>query len=288
MKDWLCKPTSLEEAKEIIERAVANGAGNRTNYSGDCYLFYGVCGGGIICTITPVFYDSAEILTIDQVREQFPLPDEKLTEVEFYKDIDWLLNAHKLGATHRTNDGGELYKIDYAGVHFYIGKKWYKSLFWERHEITTEHKFYPIDYSPLNKITEKPDKERVKWEDLKPNSVDWLEFAKNIGATHWHETEMKFAKAGDGWSASIFGDGGWDINDGYVCPSRYPKHWKQYLINYSPLESKTEGSERELWVEGAIKAMKEVHLTWDDKDPASEQKCRLYAEAIHDRIIKQK
>lgn len=208
MKDWLCKPTSLEEAKEIIERAVANGAENHNKYSGNCYneLFYGVSCGGITCEIIPVFYNSAEILTIAQVREQFPLPNEK----------------------------------------------------------------------------------SVKWGDLEPNSTDWLEFAKNIGATHWHEVEMKFAKAGDGWGASVFDDNGWEINDDYVCPSRYPKHWKQYLIDYSPLESKTERSERELWIEGAIKAMKEVHLTWDNKDPASEQKCRLYAEAIYDKLVKQK
>lgn len=206
MKNWLCKPTSLEEAKEIIERAVANGANSINKYTGEGYreLFYGVYNKNITFTTYPLeVYPNVEILTIAQVREQFPLPNEK----------------------------------------------------------------------------------SVKWGDLKPKSIYWLEFAKNIGATHWHETEMKFAKAGDTNSCMMFGDNGWEINEYHICPSEYPKNWEQHLIDFTPLESKTEWSERKMWVEDAISAMKEVHLTWDI---SSKQKCRLYAESIYDKMIKQK
>lgn len=279
MKDWLCKPTSLEEAKEIIERAVANGAelvekptatesATSDEYHWDLCDSWGVIEGE---THTSDYADceyGVEVLTIEQVREQFPSHNEK----------------------------------------------------------------------------------SVKWEDLEPYSVEWLEFAKSIGATHWHECKMKFVKKGDSLSCMMFGNSGWEINTDFACPSTYSEVWKSSIIDYSPLESKTEDeevvcsisepttqddegfphvgvkclkddrpviityvgkdvicfeylntleehsvyktvaeftiakSERELWVEDAIEVMEQSLMV----NGSPEQKCRLYAEAIYDKMVKQK
>lgn len=75
--DWYCKPANEAEAKEIIERAMASGANNRHNYCRNSTNYpYGVVNGRIdFGTWKGTRY------TIEQVREKFPLPGERV-EVE--------------------------------------------------------------------------------------------------------------------------------------------------------------------------------------------------------------
>lgn len=287
MKDWLCKPTSLEEAKEIIERAVANGAtldeiptaaGSAASgeYCWDLCDSWGVIEGETH-TSDHVDCDGVEILTIDQVREQFPLPNEKSAVVEFYKDIDWLLNAHKLGATHHTWGDYELYqlyKIDYDGVHFYNDKKWRKSC-WKHNEIIPKYNFYPIDYSPLESKTEVEDVVGSEMEYTTWNGTGYPQ----VG------TVCEFLENPDEWiKGVVFGHRHCNNSDVEVFIDLIDSFdWSNDLSRFRPIRT-----EREQWIEAACEAMKELHLAWDSKDPASEQKCRLYAEAIHDKMIKQK
>ena len=269
MKNWLCKPTSLEEAKEIIERAVANGAENRNDYAGDCYesSFYGVYNGSVTYTIKPiVYYDDAEILTIDQVRKQFPLPNEKSVELKFCKDIGWLWNAQKLGATHYTIEG-DMYKVDFFSVQFYDYEddNWCGSI-WDHPVIIAEHGFYPIDYSPLESKTEGGVCSKTE-----PTTWDGKGFP-SVGVKCFKDNRPVIITY---------------VGKDVIC-FEYLDTKMEHSAHKVHVLFTTEKSERELWIEGAIKAMKEVHLKWDNKDPASEQKCRLYAESIYDKMIKQK
>lgn len=85
--DWYCKPANEEEAREIIERAVASGAeryedvgaGAGREYRWNLRSTWGVYNGHT-CTSVPendtdVLNGAAEY-TIQQVRELFPLPGE--------------------------------------------------------------------------------------------------------------------------------------------------------------------------------------------------------------------
>ena len=84
MKNWYCKPASEAEAIEIVRRAVANGVAVKEVVSGmgfcgcefawDIYSFWGVYDGKTMAHNAPD--DVGEQLTIQQVREQFPLPHE--------------------------------------------------------------------------------------------------------------------------------------------------------------------------------------------------------------------
>ena len=86
MKNWYCKPASEAEAIEIVERAVANGAVAEevprgfnsacTEFSWDYCVFWGTYCGKTITHGCTVLHDPGEQLTIQQVREQFPLPNE--------------------------------------------------------------------------------------------------------------------------------------------------------------------------------------------------------------------
>jgi len=89
MKDWYCKPDTEEEAKEIIERAVANGAHNKYNWMGNSSeLYYGVVNGQVVA-LDEVYHEDAECLstqdnlTIEQVREMFPLESDKKRESQW-------------------------------------------------------------------------------------------------------------------------------------------------------------------------------------------------------------
>lgn len=89
MKDWYCKPDTGEEAKEIIERAVANGACNKWHWKGNSsVLHYGVRSGKVH-VIDEGDPDEAEYLstkdklTIEQVREMFPLDSDKKQEPQW-------------------------------------------------------------------------------------------------------------------------------------------------------------------------------------------------------------
>lgn len=67
--DWYCKPASKAEAKEIIDRAVASGAENMTNWCLDASN-YCVYMGRITA------YPKGKEYTIDELRHKFPLPGE--------------------------------------------------------------------------------------------------------------------------------------------------------------------------------------------------------------------
>ena len=109
MKNWCCKPTSEAEAVEIVRRAIANGAVVKevpagfdfagAEFSWNYCEFWGAYDGK---TITHDGFDvMGEQLTIQQVREQFPLPyevkvmsDKKewqdgLPPIGFHGEITW-------------------------------------------------------------------------------------------------------------------------------------------------------------------------------------------------------
>lgn len=84
MKNWYCKPASEAEAVEIVRRAIANGAVVKevplgfdfscAEFPWDYCAFWGVHDGN---TFThDVVGDDFKRLTIQQVREQFPRPNE--------------------------------------------------------------------------------------------------------------------------------------------------------------------------------------------------------------------
>lgn len=89
MKDWYCKPASYEEAVEIVERAVANGAKkyewpSRKESEIELEYRWSICDGwGCFSgrTYTADYhqdekFDRVEKLFIQQVRERFPLPSD--------------------------------------------------------------------------------------------------------------------------------------------------------------------------------------------------------------------
>lgn len=80
--DWYCKPANEAEAKEIVERALASGAGlfdsvgdGPDDSRWDLCEYWGVLRG-----YTTIFhivnYSSNTLYTIEQVREKFPLLSE--------------------------------------------------------------------------------------------------------------------------------------------------------------------------------------------------------------------
>ena len=79
--DWFCKPASEAEAREIIERALANGAAaNETLevWPWDMCEAWGVY-NGYTYTQSLGFYRDRGFTeyTIEQVREKFPMPGEQ-------------------------------------------------------------------------------------------------------------------------------------------------------------------------------------------------------------------
>lgn len=84
MKNWYCKPASKAETIEIVERAVANGAVAQDCVKGmdfgtrpffwNVFRYFGVINSRT-CGFDFCIWE-AELLTIQQVREQFPFPNE--------------------------------------------------------------------------------------------------------------------------------------------------------------------------------------------------------------------
>lgn len=85
MEDWMCKPASLEEAREIVFRAIDNGAtqaevpleeGNpsTSGYTWNLLDLWGV-GEGDTLSLDMEDWEGA-VYTIAQVREKFPLRNE--------------------------------------------------------------------------------------------------------------------------------------------------------------------------------------------------------------------
>lgn len=74
--DWYCKPSNEEEAREIVERAVASGAINSYTWKGSATRFqYGVINGRV---------EYGELngteYTITELRNLFPLPGDKVKD----------------------------------------------------------------------------------------------------------------------------------------------------------------------------------------------------------------
>ena len=86
--DWCCQPANKAEAQEIVERAIASGAkikdvvGSRKidPYPWDYYPLWGVYHGETNTGIK----EWAELYTIAQLREIFPLPNEQKEEKPIY------------------------------------------------------------------------------------------------------------------------------------------------------------------------------------------------------------
>lgn len=86
--DWCCQPANKEEAQEIVERAIVNGAkikdvvGSRKidPYHWNYYPLWGVYHGETNTGIK----EWAELYTIAQLREMFPLPNEQKEKVPIY------------------------------------------------------------------------------------------------------------------------------------------------------------------------------------------------------------
>lgn len=103
MEDWYCKPNTEAEAKEIVERAVANGVVSDEvvrggSLSGDDYPWdlcshWGVVDGetytGDAEDTDDAFYNKTE-LTLEQVREMFPLESDKKPECADNLPPQWI------------------------------------------------------------------------------------------------------------------------------------------------------------------------------------------------------
>ncbi len=99
MKPFYCKPASYEEAVEICERAIANGADKFEwpcleknticrEYRINTFPFWGVVNKKTYCGVsTAVFSSSAELLPIEQVRERFPHPEYDAVESKFVPEV---------------------------------------------------------------------------------------------------------------------------------------------------------------------------------------------------------
>lgn len=85
MEDWMCNPASLEEAREIVFRAIDNGATQAevpleegspsiSGYTWNLLDLWGV-GDGDTLSLDTEDWDGV-VYTIAQVREKFPLRDE--------------------------------------------------------------------------------------------------------------------------------------------------------------------------------------------------------------------
>lgn len=74
--NWHCKPASEEEAREIVERAMASGAIHTHAWKGSATRFqYGVING----RVEYGELDGTEY-TIEELREKFPLPGDKVKD----------------------------------------------------------------------------------------------------------------------------------------------------------------------------------------------------------------
>lgn len=102
MEDWYCKPKTKEEAIEIVDRAIANGAElwevvRGGNYEGEDYYCYywdmcnswGVMRGRTYTGDSDTSFKGKIGFTIEEVRERFPLPDEKEAP-----EVQWVEITH--------------------------------------------------------------------------------------------------------------------------------------------------------------------------------------------------
>ena len=80
--NWYCKPANEAEAREVVERAVASGAKKDETFSDWAWDAYGAWGvrNGRTHTQTVGFYRDGGVIeyTIDQVRDKFPVPGERV------------------------------------------------------------------------------------------------------------------------------------------------------------------------------------------------------------------
>ena len=98
MENWYCKPSSEQEAFEIVERAIANGVESKevvgaNNSSRDDKYSWNLCNGwGVIAnrtfTLDVVDWEASDVIeyTIEQVREKFPLPADNRESGESSED----------------------------------------------------------------------------------------------------------------------------------------------------------------------------------------------------------
>lgn len=114
--NWYCKPETEAEAREILERAVASGAKageTLEHYHWNGYGAWGVC-QGCTHTQTVIFCRNHGITeyTIEQVRELFPLPGEKVCRRYAPLHTErgrWVYEAQKHCTEFGSNQLGKLY-----------------------------------------------------------------------------------------------------------------------------------------------------------------------------------
>lgn len=103
MKNWQCLTTNEISGTEIIERAMAHGAKNDKAVKGHAeHAYYGVIDGAI--TFSAFLRAGAELLSIAEVRERFPLEGKKETADLEPGTIEWLEFAKSIGATHISSE----------------------------------------------------------------------------------------------------------------------------------------------------------------------------------------
>lgn len=213
MKNWLCKTKSIDEAREIINRLVANGFHNEYGMNGSSWetSHYGFLDNRIdVMDNDYAIKLGIETLSIDHFRQLFPLPNEKEAEMKNLKphSKEWLEFALSIGATH-WHTKGNFYKID-SGNHLVIctQKGWEPSIYTP--ELLNDRDiFSKIDFSPL---------------DNKPSAPepDWSKAPE--GATHWApETDEDFAawyKCETGfWFFALDSEGIWRPHNDVGLPS---------------------------------------------------------------------
>jgi len=154
MKNWYCKPASEAEAIEIVRRAVANGYAVKEAASGmgvcgrelawDVYSFWGVYDGKTMAHNAPD--GVGEQLTIQQVREQFPLPN----EVKVMSDKKEWRGPH-------ANESPDFHK--YGGTKYVAGfrplrterEKWIYDVcnLWHEHPDDSDDSFAEVIYDAI-------------------------------------------------------------------------------------------------------------------------------------------
>ena len=136
MKNWYCKPASKDEAIEIVERAVANGAVAEEvvynmsmgayEYHWNSFKYWGVFRGK---TMTHEWgYSASKQLTIQQVREQFPFPNEvkAMSDKKEWQGMqdglppvgDWVMSpgGAKVFYVGTSSIGGHVFELDGGGL----------------------------------------------------------------------------------------------------------------------------------------------------------------------------